>query len=281
MKNADLHCHSYYSDGVLSPKEVIMRAKEREVKNIALTDHNSVEGVREAIEEGKKMGVRVIPAVELKFDGGEILGYLVDIDNLKFLESLNKIKEVYNKRLIQIFEEVKDKIGGTLQELEEKFPHAKDNLTWTHLLYFMYEKKFRDSLAESNKFLFANVKWKKEKNISVEEAIKTVIEGKGIPILAHPWITKKSKDLLEEPRLKELVHIGLKGVEIDQGDRNEKRDKDFINKIKERAKKYDLILTSGSDFHGDFLIDTNEDKDHHELGSHNCDENIVTELEKN
>ena len=75
MKTTDLHTHSYYSDGKLSPKQVVRDAKKAGVKILALTDHNSISGVKEAIAEGKKLGVRVIPGAELRSKEGEILGY--------------------------------------------------------------------------------------------------------------------------------------------------------------------------------------------------------------
>ncbi len=281
MINTDLHSHSYYSDGVLSPKEVVIRAKEKGIKNLALTDHNSIEGVEEAMKEGKKIGINVIPSIELKFSGGELLGYFVDIKNKRFLDSIKEIREIYYKRTGEICKEIKNNgIDISLEGLENKFQKAKENLTWTHILYYLYEKRFKDSLSEISKFLFEKIRWKKIKEISIEEAIKIILDCGGIPVLAHPWITKKSKSLLEESKLNNLVNIGLRGIEIDQGDRNERRDEDFVNKIKKSAEKYDLILTSGSDFHGDFLIDPKEDRNHHELGAHNCDEIILTELLK-
>jgi len=79
MRNTDLHTHSYYSDGELSPKELVRLAKKKSILNLALTDHNSVKGVEEAISEGKKIGINVIPGVEVLVKGGEILGFLLII----------------------------------------------------------------------------------------------------------------------------------------------------------------------------------------------------------
>ena len=73
--NTDLHTHSIYSDGVLHPREVVREAKEKDIKNLALTDHNSIDGVEEAISEGKKIGVNVIPGIEIRAREDEVLGY--------------------------------------------------------------------------------------------------------------------------------------------------------------------------------------------------------------
>ena len=97
MKNSDLHTHSYYSDGQISPRDLVKLAKRRKIKNLALTDHNSVKGVREAFKEGRKIGVRVIPAIEIECEIGEILGYFIDVNNkelIKEIERVNKKKQI-------------------------------------------------------------------------------------------------------------------------------------------------------------------------------------------
>ncbi len=281
MENTDLHVHSNYSDGILSPKEVIKRAKEKGVKNLALTDHNSISGIKEAIEEGKKTGVRVIPGIEIKFSGGEMLGYFIDIESKELKEFLEKTNKIYSSRIKACCEELKIKgFNITFEGLQKEFPNAKNNLNWTHICYFFYKRKLKNSISETYELLKNNSSWRKVKEASINDAIKIIINAKGIPILAHPWITKQSKSLLNEPRINESMKEGLKGMEIDQGDRNERRDEKFVKKIENVAKKYNLILTSGSDFHGDFLIDSNEDKNHHELGAHNCEEEILEKLSK-
>ena len=84
MKNSDLHTHSIHSDGDLSPSEVVKLAKKRGVKNLALSDHNSISGIDEAILEGNKQGVNIIPAVEIRAEEDEVLGYFIDYKNEKF-----------------------------------------------------------------------------------------------------------------------------------------------------------------------------------------------------
>ena len=83
-KNSDLHIHSYYSDGDLSPSDVVRLAKQKGIKNLALTDHNSLDGVQEAIDEGKRQNINIIPAIEIRAKEDEVLGYFVDYKNQKF-----------------------------------------------------------------------------------------------------------------------------------------------------------------------------------------------------
>jgi len=115
-------------------------------------------------------------------------------------------------------------------------------------------------------------------DISVIEAIKLIKKYGGIPVLAHPWAEKRMKDLLEnEIKFKELVDAGLKGIELDNGDRDERRSEKIINKIKELAEKYNLVLTAGSDFHGPGLKEVTRE---HDVGDYNCEDKIVEELKQ-
>jgi len=279
MNNSDLHSHSYYSDGILSPKDVVMRAKEKGVENLALTDHNSLEGIKEALEEGEKIGVNVVPGVEIKFRGGEILGYYINIENSQLKSFLRSFQKQSIKHIKEYCTKLRERgYDISFESLVNAFPHAKDNLNWYHICYFFFNKKLRSSLKETAKMIFdANILMPR-KNMSPEEVIKIINNAGGVAVLAHPWITKTSLSLLEDSRIKELVKIGLKGIEIDQGDRNERRTEEVLNKIKEVAKNHNLILTSGSDFHGDFLIDKNENSTNHEIGAHNCDEIVIEKL---
>ena len=92
MKNADLHTHSYYSDGELSPKALVRLAKQRGIKHLALTDHTSLKGIKEAENEGKKIGVNIIPAVELKTTTGEILAYYINPNNKELKAAIKQLK---------------------------------------------------------------------------------------------------------------------------------------------------------------------------------------------
>jgi len=282
MENVDLHCHTNYSDGILSPKEVVRRAKEKGIKYLAITDHNSVDGVIEAVEEGKKIGVNIVPGVEIKFKGGEILGYFIDSKNKELNLCLNLIKKQSLENVANYCMELNDfNYSLTFEKLKEEFPNAKNNLNKYHVCYFLFNHKYFSSIRKSANFVFGKkLKSHKKLTFSLDKLINIIKNAGGVPVLAHPWINEKSKSLLEEPRIEKLVSLGLKGIEIDQGDRNERRDENFIEKIKYVSKKYNLILTSGSDFHGDFLIDSNENSFNHEMGSHNCDEEVLINLRK-
>ena len=249
MNNTDLHCHSNFSDGILSPRELVRRAKEKGVLNLALTDHNSVEGVKEAIEEGGKIGVNIIPAVEMKFRGGEILGYFVDFENTSFKNFLDKLQKASLETTKEIYQKFNSKgYLFSFEEIRKSFPNSKNNLSWYNLCYFLLFRGFRKSLKEIVQFFFEETLFSpQKKTYSPEEIIKQIRDVGGVPVLAHPWITRTSKNLLNEPKINSLINAGLRGVEIDQGDRNGKRTGEFLDKIMAISEKYNLIITSGSD----------------------------------
>ncbi len=268
MKNTDLHTHSYYSDGKFSPTQLVNLAKEKGIKNLALTDHNSFRGVKEAIKEGEKIGVNIIPGVELRTKEGEVLGYFIDIKNKEFIKKVkiirdrskevfkNLLKEINKKGIKVKFREVLDtklKRDNALIAYFFKFLKAKNQITIKEVKEIMKGDLF-------------------EPHYSTEEVIEMINDAGGVAVLAHPWY---SKTFLEEERMREFVNAGLKGIEINSGGSGEEK-QDSLDKINRFAKQYNLILTSGSDFHGDSTLMSTK----HELGATNCDEKVVEQLKE-
>ncbi len=276
MKNSDLHAHSYYSDGDLPPSEVVKLAKQKGIKNLALADHNSFDGVAEAIEEGKKQGVNIIPAIEIRAKEDEVLGYFIDYQNEEFKKEVLKIQENLIDRVKKIIAKLNKKgIEVIFNDLIKKY-YPNRNFMEIHLI------KYLKSIGLGG----IGVLWPKYiskegetyvpvKEISVLKAIKLIKKYGGVPVLAHPWVELHSKELLREEKFKKLVKAGLKGIEIDNGDRDDRRDEQTLEKIRELAKKYNLIITSGSDFHGEYLVQATKC---HGLGDYNCDEEVVEKL---
>lgn len=272
MKNTDLHCHSIFSDGELSPKELVKEAKKIKLRCISLTDHNSISGVKVAIKEGKKIGVEVIPGVEIYSDCSEILGYFVDLNNKELLKLLKKIKKREDndgKRFIKKLNKAGYKIN--YNEVIKKFgyPAMKINCIRCISSKELNIKKSEEILQEMRKetYYVGGKFYFEQKLEEAEKIIKIIIKSKGIPVLAHPWLEKNW-----EKRILGLVNAGLRGIEFDGpiGSRNHtfKIDKKKIDKL---AKQYDLIKTGGSDFHG---------KWRNPLGSHGCDYKVVDQLKK-
>ena len=136
MKNTELHTHSYYSDGQISPRQLVRLAKKRKIKNLALTDHNSIKGVKEAIKEGKKIGVNIIPAVEVRCDKGEVLGYFVDINDKVLISQLKKDSKKVQDEVEDWCKKLKEKgYNIEFKEIWKKYPKARGNINRFYPLY--------------------------------------------------------------------------------------------------------------------------------------------------
>jgi len=275
-KVCDLHMHSYYSDGRISPKEVVKLAKRRGVKIMALTDHNTAKGFKEAFEEGKKLGIRVIPGIEVVAKEDEVLGYFIDVENKKFekllMETRKRIETKVKKKCMNM---ARKGFSINFAEIRKRFPNARGNINDFYPYYLLILKGYGRTFSDIGKLLKgAGVKKVKGRYFSIIRVIRTIKRAGGVPVLAHPWADDKSERLLQEQNFKKLVKAGLKGIEIDNGDRDERRNKKVLRKIRYLAKKFNLIITSGSDFHGE---DLQNDRTH-KIGTHNCDEKVVKML---
>lgn len=279
-KNCDLHTHSYYSDGEFSPTQLVNKAKKLGIKCLALADHNSVNGVEEAIRKGKKRGITVIPALEVMTKEAELLGYFIDYKNPSLKKELKKFSHHLNEKVkarLAAFQKLG--INISYKKFKKIFPYPKDNYEFGNINnYFLGKIKMSQkdyfSLLDKAKPL---TKKHKDKTPSIIKGIKLIKKYKGVPVFAHPWISVYNKKLeFNEKNIKELVKAGLKGIEINNHEGyNFGRTKEFVKKIKKLAKKYNLVITSGSDFHGPVLTCF---KGYHKLGKSNCDEKVVEEL---
>ncbi len=273
MKIADLHTHSYYSDGEFSPTEIVKRAKERGIKILALTDHSSVGGIEEAIKEGTKNGIQIIPAVEFISKEAEVLGYFIDYKDKKLKLHLKKsVAKQNDKTKKKIKKLQKEGFDITLKKLKNIFPKSKGNYNSAHIAYYL-NKQLKIPPTKSFEIIG---KIKTQSNMpetNIIKVIKIIVKNGGVPILAHPWIYPQT---LEEKNIKKYILAGLKGIEIENGDENKSgRTKKIINQIKKIARENKLILTSGSDYHGPIMVDILKT---HNLGDYNCDNKIVEKL---
>jgi len=276
-KVCDLHTHSYYSDGRISVKELLKEASKKGIEYLALTDHNSIAGVEEAISGGKRLGIVVIPGIELRAREGEVLGYFVDLKDNGLNKEVAEIRRRVENKIMRFCEELaRKKYDISFNEIQEKFPKAKGNINEFYPYYALLLKGYgRDFTEIRNKLRADGIKRRKIYEIPITRAIRTIKCAGGIPVLAHPWAEEKSKELLKEKNLEKLIKAGLKGIEIDNGDRDGRRTREIVMRIRYLSKKYDLILTSGSDYHGGGLGSISET---HALGTHNCDEQVVKML---
>ena len=242
----DFHTHSYYSDGLLSPKELILKAKNMGLSRIALTDHDTVAGLTEARNEALKFGIELINGIELStFDEQHssihILGLC--LKKLSVFENMQiQVRESRKRRNLIILEKIKDLYGFDVDyaniEKECKGTIGKGNIS-QYLTHKGYCKTYQD--ANAIVMQFKNLSC----GIEVKKAIDLIHEAGGLAFLAHPHSLKLNDEEIEM-KIKKLKDLGLDGVEYNHS-------KHTVNQTelyKKIGLKYNMLLSAGSDFHG-------------------------------
>ncbi len=245
----DLHTHSIYSDGTFTPLEIIQLAKRSYLQAIALTDHDTLDGIEEFLKYGEQENIVVFSGLEVsavhKNTSMHILGYGVDHTSAalkEWLVLLQKGRMTRNQKIIEKLQ--KQNINITIEELEEfsscgqcgrphiaKLLQSKGLVKSLDQAFSLYLKK--GASAYSNRFCY-----------SATQTIDIIHRAGGLAVLAHPGQTVEKSSL---PFLiAELSDIGLDGLEAYYPSHSKQTKKKLIS----LAKKHKLILTGGSDFHG-------------------------------
>ena len=253
MRAIDLHTHSNNSDGTFSVKELIDRAHDKGLAAIALTDHDTVDGVDEAIEyaASKYPDLEVIPGVELSTEGEgrevHIVGLYIDNHDKEFVEGLSAFIESRTTRNKKMCKKLSEEAGIPIsyEALTEEFPDTV--ITRAHFAKFMVDRGDVNSRAEVfDRYIGDHCPYYvgREK-ITPEDAIRSILKAKGVPVFAHPILCRFGDDRLDDfvGRLKGAGLVGIEAVYSTYERRDEIQ-------IKELAKKYDLLVSGGSDFHG-------------------------------
>jgi predicted metal-dependent phosphoesterase TrpH len=266
MKKIDLHTHTTASDGRCSPTENVKLAKEKGLRAIAITDHDTVSGIEEALEAGKQYDIEVVPGIEISTTEEKqeihVLGYFIDYLDQPFNEELAKLREtrdLRNELMINRLNELG--IPITLDEVRAKQTTKDGNVGRPHIAEILIEKGVVQNLQEAfDQYLAKGAKaYVNPPRISPKDAVMMIQKYGGVPVLAHPGLYSEYDYIIEE-----LVQAGLTGIEVHHPD----HDDEDIARYKEYASKYQLIETGGSDFHGT----RNGIVFHSDLGSQQVDE---------
>lgn len=242
---ADLHTHTNASDGILSPFELVKLAKKQGLAAIAITDHDTVDGLEAGIEAGKKVGITVVPGVELSTQLGKdeihILGYFIDYTDPDFRAALKSYSLARINRGKKIVEKLQDLgIYVDWNKIMNRF--GKGSIGRPHIARALLEKEYVGSIEEAfDKYLNPGASaYVPRLKLEPKEAIKLIKSAKGVPVLAHPGI-------IQSPNLvARLVPCGLMGIEVYYP----LHDLTHIQYYKSLCKKYNLVATGGSDYHG-------------------------------
>ncbi len=244
MKYIDMHIHTTASDGVLTPKEVVDYAIARELNGIAITDHDTVDGIEEAITYGSsKEDFIVIPGIELSTDylGEEvhILGYMIDYKNQEFLKLLDILKNERTHRAEKIIEKLND-IGLEITFKEVKDVAGEGNIGRPHIAKVMVSKGYIESVKQAfDKYLNKGCPaFVPRYKITPFEAINEIKKYGGFSVVAHPG-------LITNETLKRLINEGIEGIEVFHPDNSVDKYDYYLN----LTEKHNLFITGGSDFH--------------------------------
>ena len=247
----DLHVHTTASDGQYTPAQIIQKAAEKNIKVIAITDHDTTAGLTEAREAGKQLGVTVVGGIEINitFPTGEF--HLLGLGLKEPSKSLNIIVENViknrfdrNKQIIEKMNE--DGVPLTLEELEADFPgtvigrpHFAAELV-KHGVVKTRQQAFDQYLARGRKWYVPRI------CTNLDEAIVAIRESGGVPIVAHPMSLYLSWGRLPD-FLTDCYEKGVVGIEaFHPGARVTE-----CLRLEELGRKIGFIITAGSDFHGE------------------------------
>ncbi len=250
MSYIDLHVHSTASDGTLSPAQVVEEAKKAGLSAIALTDHDTVNGIEEALDAGEKNGVQVIPGVELScvYQGKEIhiLGLFVNHRDPDFTCQLDKLLSVRIKRNQEMLRRFQsDGFDITMDTLTKGNPQTV--ITRAHFARALVDRGYASSMEKAfqNYLQYGGKYCLRKELITPEQAMKVLTGNHAFPALAHPMLYRLGWEATEE-LIAHLTELGMKGLEVYHSSHNPSQS----GKLRTLARRYHLFPTGGSDFHG-------------------------------
>ena len=250
MKRIDLHTHSLCSDGAQTPADVVRTASQAGLSAIALSDHDCIAGVQEAIDTGNSLGIEVIPAVELSAQSDtelHILGYFVDIHNKKLQDTMAYALQVRDERQEETCRKLNEQgFAITMEEAREE-AHGNPVLCRAHFAQIMVRKGYAESVKDAfNRFLSVGCyAYSNRQALTAQEAVSLIRQAGGIAVAAHLHLIKKPDDELRQ-YLKELIPYGLSGVEGYYTDYTP----DMEQRYRAMAKELGLVISGGTDYHG-------------------------------
>ena len=241
----DLHVHTNCSDGVFPPDVVVEKAAEHGLKAIAITDHDTVEGITPAMDAAEEIGFEIIPGVEISAVKDEteihVLGYFIDWHDSTLLKKLKHLRENRLGRMKEMVRLLaKQGVDVDPAEIEKKV--SKGSAGRLHLARVLAEQGITRDVKEAFDVYIGDGKpcCVRHERLDYTDAIKLINRIGGVAVLAHPGTMGKDE------YIPDYVKAGLKGIEV----LYVKHRPQAKSKYLKLAKEYNLIVTGGSDFHG-------------------------------
>lgn len=255
----DLHIHSWCSDGMLSPTEIVEKYAADNYDMISITDHEVTDGIREAAEAGKEKNIRVIPGIEIAtcYNGRElhILGYYFDSDNSRLISKLEELaatRKCRNEKMLVVLQTMGIKIDKTdLIKRDGQTYIGKPDFA-SALVKNGYINNISEAFEDGRFLESKEIKSIKRAKPDTKEILEIIKDAGGISVLAHPYrikgIGKRESEEFKngfDALLRELKSMGLKGLECIYPKHSDNERLFFIDE----AAKYHLHITEGTDFH--------------------------------
>ncbi len=239
----DLHCHSIHSDGTSTPVEIVRMAARSKLSLLALTDHDNMDGIVEATEAGRELGVPVLPAVEMDNEWRHelhIIGLDVDPTSRSLLEALEIARARREKRNKVIYA----KLLTAGMDIRPIVNRPDDHTTKLHIAMALcsagYAADVRDAFARYLRQ--GQIGYYVEPRFTPQQVLSIIHASDGVPVLAHPCHIRDNPHTL----VHELVSLGLMGLEAYYPSSTPKQTEMFVS----LAAQYKLLVTCGSDYHG-------------------------------
>lgn len=257
----DLHLHTYYSDGTMSPEGLVALAKESGVETIAITDHDGMDGLEEGMKAGKRLSVHVIPGIELSTEDEEgiymhILGYCFNPDNealKKEVELIRRKRVERNEKLLAALHEIGCGLSKEDLQLREGQDYVGKPTFALALTRRGYVSSPKEAFKEGRFMRSEAVRSVHREKISAKRAIEVIRGAGGSPVLAHPMkiahLTKGKEENFFEQLDKQLAKLkswGLAGMECYYSSHLPQDTQHLVG----MAINHGLVITAGSDFHG-------------------------------
>ena len=252
----DLHIHSTASDGTLSPSHIISLALDRQLKAIAITDHDTIDGVKEVLTRGIPSQLKFLSGIEISAmpppgfhcpGSFHILGYGIDVDTPLLNETLDKLQTARRNRNPQIIKRLNDMgVDISLEEIHREVGDGQ--LGRPHIARVMIKKGYCQSIDEVfDNYLGKNKPAYVDKfKLTFTEALSLISKSDGLAVLAHPYLLEMDDPQEFESLIITMKNSGLRGLEVFYPDHTPAQEA-FYAKI---ATRYNLIMTGGTDFHG-------------------------------
>lgn len=242
---ADLHSHTHYSDGILSPEELMQLAQSKSINVLSITDHDTFDAYLAAKHLAAKYSIDLIPGMEISCRENNkeihVLAYAFDTSSSEMIEYTHTYKKTRQERAIQILSNLISIYDFDINIDEFIEANANTNIARPHIAKLLVSKNYASSYKDSFRFL-ANYSpaYVPYPEFPIEEAIKMVHRAGGVLVLAHPSNFYSKEFIINQ------IKKGLDGIEIIHPSNSALQSK----KLKAITSQYWLLETGGSDFHG-------------------------------